>query len=519
MSNREKRVGQSLDTLSKEHLFEELYKILLTEPDRTHAELASSVRRLTLPNGDVTERVERASAAIREKFGADGRFIGIDAPMAFDFLVLLWATLRSGNKPFLMDRFGDRAKQEAALSRLEAAGIVACGVKPRTARPLLYWETLPEDGGAERTDAAFGEEIAFLGADGESRVWNGEALAAAIDRVGYRLADGKKTPAKLLLALSLTDEAGLSLYWQSVADGTAVAFSDDPSAEAVMRTARSLRATCLAATPAVWHGADRCLCRLLDGKDEKVRSKFDRCVARGKVAPVSRELSEHLFGDTLRGGACFGGAVSDAARGRLCAVGYAVSDGAASDATESETVIERLLDLPLAEEWVAIAEAEGVYLVIRAREDLLSRQKQNLQHAVAACLGRLPAGVTVSEAWYTADPLSVSPAYGVDRAAIRERIRGGRLGRLDFSGADEADGEESEIKAILRTMFADILGVGEDEISEDGHFMIDLGGSSLDYFTLVGEINERFGINLGFEGDEFRYTLNDFERAVKDLVR
>ena len=65
---------------------------------------------------------------------------------------------------------------------------------------------------------------------------------------------------------------------------------------------------------------------------------------------------------------------------------------------------------------------------------------------------------------------------------------------------------------------ADILAVDETEITENGHFMRDLGGSSLDYFTLLGEINNRFGVTLDFESEKFGYTLKDFERVVTELI-
>ena len=84
--------------------------------------------------------------------------------------------------------------------------------------------------------------------------------------------------------------------------------------------------------------------------------------------------------------------------------------------------------------------------------------------------------------------------------------------------SEDACEADSEIKQILRQMFASVLQTTPEEISDTGHFMNDLGGTSLDYFTLVGEINERFGVRLSFEGENFSYTLNDFERIIKDLV-
>ncbi len=83
--------------------------------------------------------------------------------------------------------------------------------------------------------------------------------------------------------------------------------------------------------------------------------------------------------------------------------------------------------------------------------------------------------------------------------------------------APESTGD-SAVGTILREIMADILAVDETEITENGHFMRDLGGSSLDYFTLLGEINNRFGVTLDFESEKFGYTLKDFERVVTELI-
>ena len=49
--------------------------------------------------------------------------------------------------------------------------------------------------------------------------------------------------------------------------------------------------------------------------------------------------------------------------------------------------------------------------------------------------------------------------------------------------------------------------------------MLELGGSSLDYFTLISELNEKFKITLPFEGGEgFGYSVCDFEKLIKDLT-
>ena len=54
------------------------------------------------------------------------------------------------------------------------------------------------------------------------------------------------------------------------------------------------------------------------------------------------------------------------------------------------------------------------------------------------------------------------------------------------------------------------------EISEDANFMTELGGSSLDYYELISEIDKKYGVRLPFEAEGFGYCLRDFEKLVKE---
>ena len=70
----------------------------------------------------------------------------------------------------------------------------------------------------------------------------------------------------------------------------------------------------------------------------------------------------------------------------------------------------------------------------------------------------------------------------------------------------------------MRALFAQVLSVDEDEIADNAHFMTELGGSSLDYFTLISEINRKFDVSLAYDNNDFGYTLNDFEKLLKELL-
>jgi acyl carrier protein len=72
-----------------------------------------------------------------------------------------------------------------------------------------------------------------------------------------------------------------------------------------------------------------------------------------------------------------------------------------------------------------------------------------------------------------------------------------------------------ELKAIIAAK----LDVSEDKISEDSHFVDDLGADSLDLADLVMEIEEKFNVNFDASDqntDEFT-TVGDVIKAIDNL--
>lgn len=158
-------------------------------------------------------------------------------------------------------------------------------------------------------------------------------------------------------------------------------------------------------------------------------------------------------------------------------------------------------------------------LVVQLRPDITPEEKDRLSAEIDAANETLPPNYRVGKVFYTFDPIAEEGAIKVSRAALKARMAQGKVRPCGDIAPKEEIWEEtvdtSGIKAELRAIFADILGLNEKEITDNGHFMNDLGGSSLDYFTLIGEINTQFGITLDFESEEFGYSLNDFENILK----
>ncbi len=160
---------------------------------------------------------------------------------------------------------------------------------------------------------------------------------------------------------------------------------------------------------------------------------------------------------------------------------------------------------------------EKLMLVVQIPENMTDRQKTLLMEEITAGNDKLPLTYQVKEIRFTHDPILAPKEIKVSRARLRRQIKDGTVRlfeTLDSSPKTEETLTESPLKTELRQIFAEILNLSPEKITDTGHFMNDLGGTSLDYFTLIGRIDEVYGITLEFEMEQFSYCLNDFVRII-----
>lgn len=67
----------------------------------------------------------------------------------------------------------------------------------------------------------------------------------------------------------------------------------------------------------------------------------------------------------------------------------------------------------------------------------------------------------------------------------------------------------------LKSIIADQLNVGEDEITAESNFKDDLGADSLDLFELVMSLEEEYGVEIPSEDLEKIATVNDVIEYLK----
>ncbi len=162
---------------------------------------------------------------------------------------------------------------------------------------------------------------------------------------------------------------------------------------------------------------------------------------------------------------------------------------------------------------------ESLLLAVQVDSNLSEEGRKTLLSEISAGNEALPSAYRIREIRFTYDPIMAASDIKVSRARLRRQIKDGSVRLFDTLSAPvlQEQTEDSPLKAELRQMFAEILGIDPQQITDDGHFMNDLGGTSLDYFTLIGQIDERYGVTLEFEMEHFSYCLKDFERIIGEM--
>lgn len=123
----------------------------------------------------------------------------------------------------------------------------------------------------------------------------------------------------------------------------------------------------------------------------------------------------------------------------------------------------------------------------------------------------LPTTQQIRKFHMTYDPIAPETAIKVGRQYLKRGIEQGSIRLLPFAKAEAAAGfdRESPLAQKVLEVIAPMIGVAPEEIDCEAHLMMDLGVSSLQYFSMLSALAEEFGVTAG-EKEEYSYTVREF---------
>ncbi len=116
----------------------------------------------------------------------------------------------------------------------------------------------------------------------------------------------------------------------------------------------------------------------------------------------------------------------------------------------------------------------------------------------------------------TTDKLLGASDFKVSRKKIAKRYNAGQLMLIERENAEShTQFLLSVLEKELCACFAQVLQKKEEEIAVTADFFTDLGGSSLDYFTLLDMIRDKYGVEVATSENRKLSSVQEFYQFIK----
>lgn len=164
------------------------------------------------------------------------------------------------------------------------------------------------------------------------------------------------------------------------------------------------------------------------------------------------------------------------------------------------------------------ADASGAPILIANIPCCFSGKKlRRIWDDVRAALVAAKLDGVIKRILFTHESLMREGEIKISRRRVAERVGAGGITTFDPRGIDEhVERLRTGLESAVRDCFARALGREADAIGLNDGFFTDLDGTSLDYFSLLGIIKERFGIDVLSGGAEKFSTVSEFSDYIKN---
>ncbi|MDR0812493.1 MAG: AMP-binding protein [Oscillospiraceae bacterium] len=170
-----------------------------------------------------------------------------------------------------------------------------------------------------------------------------------------------------------------------------------------------------------------------------------------------------------------------------------------------------------------VLEIDGrLSIVLEYGEKLLSAIIVNEIEQVKKALANINYGQHVKDIFITHQPITGPNAIKVSRALLRKRIDEAEIvltncKNLKDGSKKQSDRADDAAMLSIKQAFENAVNA-DKEVQSDSDFFIDLGGSSLDYITLICELEGMFNIKINFENNQTLRTPESFYTHIKDVL-
>ena len=158
-------------------------------------------------------------------------------------------------------------------------------------------------------------------------------------------------------------------------------------------------------------------------------------------------------------------------------------------------------------------------LLVQVSKYATADRINNIRKALDERLLELKLAGTINEIIFTAQPLMGENEFKLNRHRLSRLYN---EGKIELIAMDKMAAESEEVSAELlnevKSIFAEALSISEAELNEDAHFFFDLDGSSLDYLSIMADIQRKYEISFHQSEEGNLVTVREFCKYIQDNI-
>ncbi len=186
--------------------------------------------------------------------------------------------------------------------------------------------------------------------------------------------------------------------------------------------------------------------------------------------------------------------------------------------------IEKLLDIPDAKTMSVLGldgdNGQEMGIVVQVNEYISEQKISNIRNYVYSVNDTLPKTTAIKKFYFTTDDLCPPTAIKVSRAQLSKKIKEGEVNLISFADMKSKTGsnEESPMAQDVKAIIAEVLGTDASAIDVNTHIFYDLGATSIQYFSILTRLSERFSITDYDKNDKYCYTVKDICEYLENNI-
>ena len=157
-------------------------------------------------------------------------------------------------------------------------------------------------------------------------------------------------------------------------------------------------------------------------------------------------------------------------------------------------------------------------LVIEISKYLSKNAIAALYDEAVASNNKLDSSLRVSQIYFTYDKIQADTAIKVSRQYLLKKLENKEVSLIKVDEIKE--NEDIKVNPLILNdvieIFKEVLL--KDEVKENSNFFFDLEGTSLDYFSLISQLNQKFNVEITFKEENNFHTPIDLAIEIERLL-